>query len=319
MPRAPLPRDWAALIALAVLWGSSFLFIKLALVSFSPASIVAGRVLVAAVVLFALLMASGARRPGSWRDWQPMLVMALIGNLLPFMLIASAQQHIDSALAGVLMAIMPLFVLPLAHYFIPGARLTAGRVAGFVAGFAGVVCIIGPAALADASGNTTLWATLAMLGAALSYAVNSIYARRVGLQDPMLLAAGMLLIAGLFALPFAAADFAALAFAPPAPLAAVALLVLGLCSTGLATVLYFRIIQGPGPTFLSLVNYLVPAWAVLAGAWFLDETLALTSYAGLALILAGIALSEFGPRLRQTLRRRAAARPEPVRMATEDA
>ena len=312
MPRAANTGDWLALFTLTALWGTSFALNEVALASFSPAVMVAGRVLVASVVLFGFMRASGVTLPKTVREWIPMLVLAAAGNLLPFQLVAWGQQYIASSTAGVLMAVMPLFVLSLAHFFVPGARLTLFRVAGFIAGFAGVMLVIGFDSITNLDGNMALLGCLAVLAAAFSYSVNSIYARRLGSTNPIQLAAGMMVVSCLVALPQAAPDLGELA--DPALGSALALVFLGLFSTGTATLLYFRVIQGPGPTFLSLVNYLVPVWAVGTGAVFLGESLPLSVWMGLALILSGIAISEFGPRLRRS-------RPLPLapRAVTEDA
>lgn len=295
MPRAPHSGDWISLLALTVLWGSAFMLNEIALASLPPSVLVAGRILIAAALIYGYLRLTGNSLPAFGRAWSPMLVLALFGNVLPFHLIAWSQLHIDSSLAGILMAVMPLFVLTLAHFLVPGARLTPYRAAGFVVGFAGVVVIIGPDFARGPVGNLAFWGAIAALGAALSYSISTIYARRLGAGDPVRRSAGMLIVASLMSLPAAAIDLPAIT--TPGVGAAVALGILGLLTTGFATLLYFRIVQGPGPTFLSLVNYLVPAWAVLAGALFLDESLSPSIFAGLVLILCGIALSEIGPRV----------------------
>lgn len=294
MPSAPHLGDWLSLLALTVLWGSAFLFNELALASFPPSVIVGGRILIATLLIFGYLRLSGDALPRLGRAWLPMVVLAVIGNVLPFHLIAWAQQHIDSSLAGILMAVMPLFVLTLAHFFVPGARLTPYRVIGFVVGFAGVAVVIGPEFPRGLAGNAALLGAIAALGAALSYSVSTIYARRLGAGDPVVRSAGMLVAASLLAAPMALFDLSAVV--APSVASIVALIVLGLLATGFATLLYFRLIQGPGPAFLSFVNYLVPAWAVIAGAVFLDESISLSVFSGLALILGGIAISELGSR-----------------------
>lgn len=295
MPRAARIGDWVALFMLTAMWGTAFLFTELALAAFPPSVLVAGRIVVAALILFVYMRAQGIRLPASAPAWIPMLIMALLGNVLPFQLIAWAQQHIDSSLAGILMAVMPLFVLTLAHFFLPGSSLTPYRVAGFVVGFSGVVVIIGPEALDGLSDNTTLWGAIAVLAAALSYSVNSIYARRLGSADPVQLSVGMLVAASALSLPGAAVNAASVV--TPGIGAIAAMLVLGSLSTGVATVIYFRLVQGPGPAFLSIVNYLVPAWAVVAGAVFLGESISPMLYGGMLLILSGVALGEFGPHI----------------------
>ena len=247
------------------------------------------------------MRASGIQLPRFGRRWLPMLFMALMGNVLPFQLVAWAQQYIASSLAGVLMAMMPLFVLTLAHFFVPGSRLTPLRVAGFGMGFVGVIFVIGPDALREGGGGFALWGALAALAAALAYAINTIYARRLGAVEPVSLSAGILIIGSLLTLPGAIIDVPELA--TPTAGALLAVLFLGALCTGVATLMYFRLVQGPGPAFLSFVNYLVPAWAVIAGALFLDEALSSWAYAGLALILSGIALSEAGPAIKGRFRR----------------
>ncbi|NNF41318.1 MAG: DMT family transporter [Woeseiaceae bacterium] len=310
MPRAPRLGDWISLFTLTVLWGSAFLLNELALGSFSPQVLVAGRIVIAALVFLTYARVRGVTLPRSLSAWIPLLVIAVFGNVLPFNLIAWAQQHIDSSLAGILMAVMPLFVLTLAHFFIPGGKLTPFRVAGFVVGFSGVVVVIGPNIAGGLDGDLAFWGALAALGAAFSYALSSIYTRRLGAADPVRLSAGMLLVASALSAPAAVIDLPHLSL--PSAAAVLALLGLGLLSTGFATLLYFRLIQGPGPAFLSLVNYLVPAWAVAAGAVFLGESLSLSTVIGLALILCGIATGEFGPpaiRFLKSLRSNAALAP----------
>ncbi len=294
MPRAAHLGDWITLSVLTVLWGTAFFFNELALASFPPSVLVAGRIIIATTVLLLYLWARGIKLPTSGRAWVPMIVLAILGNVLPFRLIAWAQNHIDSSLAGILMSVMPLFVLTLAHFFLPGSRLTRARVAGFALGFSGVVLIIGPEALGGLTNNMALWGAIAVLGAAFSYSVSSIYARRLGATDAVQLSGGMLLAACLISMPGAVND--ASLVATPGTAALLSLGVLGLLSTGLATLLYFRLVQGPGPAFLSIVNYLVPVVAVLAGALLLDESVSSSVFAGMALILSGIALSELGDR-----------------------
>jgi drug/metabolite transporter (DMT)-like permease len=300
MPSAPKTGDWLALFVLTVLWGSAFLFNELALAAFPPTVLVAGRILIATAFICGYLRLAGETLPPLGRAWLPLLVLAVFGNVLPFHLVAWAQQYIDSSMAGILMAVMPLFVLTLAHFFIPGARLTPRRSIGFLVGFAGVVVILGPDSFQGAGNRASFWGALAALGAAFSYSISTIFARRMGPGDPLQRSAGMLIVASLLSMPAAFIELPLVT--SPSAVATVALGVLGLLATGFATILYFRLIQGPGPTFLSLVNYMVPAWAVIAGTMFLGESLSPTVMIGLALILAGIAFSELSSRVGQATR-----------------
>jgi drug/metabolite transporter (DMT)-like permease len=195
---------------------------------------------------------------------------------------------------------VPLFVLTIAHFLIPGGRLTRWRVVGFVIGFSGVILIIGPDAIGGIKSPAALWGAIATLGAAMSYAISAIYTRRLGPGDPVCRAAGVLIISSMLAMP--AAFVAVPDIVMPGVVAVMSLAVLGMIATGFATILCFRLIQGPGPAFLSLVNYLVPAWAVLAGIVLLGESISRTVMYGLVLILFGTALSEFGARIGPMLR-----------------
>lgn len=196
---------------------------------------------------------------------------------------------------------MTLFVVTLAHYFIPGQRLTGYKLSAFAVGFGGVFLVIGPDFGDVGWSDAQLWAMLAALAAAFSYAAGSVYARRIGEQGPLSLAAGTLLVSAAFTGAIAVPQVDAIQW-PVSLESAAAIAVLGAIATGRSTVLFFRLIQGPGPGFLSIVNYLVPAWAVLVGAVFLGEPLSGTMLGGLALILAGIAVSEAGHRLTDILR-----------------
>jgi len=283
---------WLLLFALVAMWGSSFMFTKIAVAAIAPTDLVAGRFVLASATLLTVLAATRRRLPGSARLWLFILAMALMGNCVPFWLISWGQQRIDSGLAGILMAIMPLTTAMLAHFFVAGERLNRYKAAGFVLGFVGIVVLMGPAVLLELSGSgTVLLSQLAVLGGALCYAVNTIVARHRPQSDALVAAAGVALVACLIMTPVSALTGLPEPSAIPA-MAAIALAVLGIVSTATATVVYFKLITLAGPSFLSLINYLIPAWAVLMGMLFLGERPAWTALAGLALILAGIALAE---------------------------
>ena len=287
---------WILLLALVAMWGSSFMLTKVAVSALSPSSVVAGRVVIATVILGIAMVFLGRRLPRWGRHWVFFIAMAVMGNCLPFWLISWGQRGIDSGLAGILMAVMPLATLVLAHVFVEGERLTAARAAGFATGFAGVVVLIGPEAVMEVAGaGSHLLSELAVLGGALCYAVATIIARRRPDSDALVAATGVAIAASVIMAPMAMATAAAAGGplespVPAASLAAVA--ILGVVSTALATVVYFKLIALAGPSFLSLINYLIPLWAVLVGMAVLDERPDWTALAALALVLLGIALSE---------------------------
>ncbi len=284
------------------MWGSAFLLTKVAVSALPPETVVASRLVIAAVILTTLMLAMGKGLPGTRRHWLFFLAMAVMGNALPFWLISWGQQRIDGGLAGILMAVMPLTTLLLAHVFVAGERLNRARSAGFLLGFLGIVVLMGPEALLELRGSgTVLLSELAVLGGAVCYAINTIVARRRPADDPLSTAAGVVLLASAIMIPLALVG-------TPVPVAeipvnaAIAVGVLGVVSTALATVVYFRLVSAAGPTFVSLINYLIPLWALLGGVIFLDERPEWTALAALALILSGIALSEIKGRTKANRR-----------------
>jgi drug/metabolite transporter (DMT)-like permease len=296
--------EWGLLLALVALWGSSFLLVRVSLDAFTPVAVTAGRLAIGAGVLLLLLLFIGRRPPRSWRAWGFFTAMALVGNALPFFLIAWGQREIPSGLTGILMAVMPLIVLLLAHFLVAGERLTPRRLAGFSLGFVGVVVLTGPEAYSAMVGQQASFiAQLAVLGAAVCYGIAAIIARRGPVLHPVVTAAAVLAIASIMLGGFLLAAAlntggAGVAHASVGAGPAVAMLALGALSTGLATVVYFSLVARAGPTFLSLINYLIPVWAVVLGALALGERLPVRAFAALGLILAGVVLARWQSRSR---------------------
>ncbi len=288
-------KHWVLLLALTAMWGSSFMFIKLGVATVPPATLVASRLALGAVLLYAVMRMRGLALPPLGRRWLPFVALAIVGNCAPFYLITWGQQFIDSALAGILIAVMPLATLLLAHFFVAGERMTAGRALGFCVGFAGVVVLMGPTALAGLGGSALKVAAQAtVLAGALCYAINSIIARRSIATDFLVASTAVLIVAGALMVPVALVFDRPWALAPSAGSIA-AIVWLGIGPTALATILYFRLIAAAGPTFMAIVNYLSPVVALLAGVVLLGEEPGATAVAGLVLILFGIALSRRAP------------------------
>jgi drug/metabolite transporter (DMT)-like permease len=294
--------DWVLLLTLVGMWGSSFFFIEIALRSITPLTLVAIRIALGAILLFAAMRALDLPTPRDARRWGYFGVLALIGYCLPFLLIAWGQQSVDSGLAGILVGFMPLATLLLAHRFIAGEQVTAAKLTGFVLGFAGLAVLLGPEALREWRGaGTELLGQLACLGGALCYAGNSIVTKRMPPTHALVAAAWTTTLAAVLMLAVAVAFDDPLALEPDWPAVATCIW-LGIGPTAIATLVYFRLIARAGPTFMSLVNYMSPVVAVSAGVVFLDEPLRPSALAALALILVGIALAT-----RRDARRRARA------------
>ena len=285
-------KDWGLLAALVALWGSNFMFIKLGVEAVPPATLVATRLVIGAVILVAVVRMLGYTYPPVGRAWMPYLVLAIVGNCMPFWFISWGQKSIDSALAGILMAIMPLATLLLAHFFVTGEHMTRWRVAGFALGFLGIVALMGPAAFAGLGGSPIeILAQLSVLAGALCYAVNGVLIRVTLKGDVMVASAAIIALAAAVSVPIALVLDRPWELTPSAS-DIVILTWIGIGPTAVATLVHLKLIASAGPTFMSLINYCIPVVALFIGVTLLGEEPGANAYAGLLLILSGIALSQ---------------------------
>jgi drug/metabolite transporter (DMT)-like permease len=282
-------RYWPLLVVLASLWGSSYLFIKVGVEGgLSPSALMCGRTLLAGSLLFAYLAATlGGRRALSElrAAWRQCAVLGVVSNAVPFWLIAWGEQYVDSGVAAIAQATVPLFTIVLGLRFLPHEPLTRTRWLGLALGLVGVGVLTG---LHPGGGWLAVAGTLAVVLSSLSYGIGGVVGQRSisGTSGPVL-ATGAVLAGALFLAPFAALDFPERVPDGDALLSLVALAVLG---TALAQLLFYRLVRFYGTRRASLVTYLMPGFALLYGAVLLDEPLTVAALAGLALILAGVAL-----------------------------
>jgi len=233
----------------------------------------------------------GLNLPADHHWWLRFVFLSLLGNLVPFTLISWGQLRIASSQAGLLMALVPISTLVLAHFFVEYERLTPQRVLGVIAGFFGVAALVGGEALAGL-GGPSFPAQLAIVAATFSYALNNVYTKRLPRHNGLVIATGSLIVGALISLPFS------LLLERPwelqidtGPLLAV--IALGVFSTGLATWVYFLVVSNCGPNFLSLINYIIPAMSFAAGVLLLSEPANSWQFIGLIAICAGIAISQY--------------------------
>jgi drug/metabolite transporter (DMT)-like permease len=284
--------EWSLLIALAVIWGTGFAFISVAVRTLPPASVVALRLAIASAVLLFVQVRRAVPVPRDKRAWARFTLLAFVGNLAPFTLISWGLQTVESGVAGIMMSTMPLCTVALAHFFVPGERLTGSRVAGFGLGFAGVLVLLGPGALQALAGDAhTVLREVALFAGAVCYAVNAVLVRRMPATPPLVLSTCTLLPAALAMLPVALVVDRPWTLSPSGASVAAAVW-LGLISTALATLWFFRLIAAAGPTFFSLINFIIPPTAVLTGVVALGERLPPTAYTALALVFAGLLLGQ---------------------------
>lgn len=280
------PVEWGMLVLLAALWGGSFLFNGIALRDLPTLTIVALRVGLAAVVLWGIVFVLKRPLPTQPHLWLAFLGMGFLNNVLPFSLIVWGQHAITSGLASILNATTPLCTVAVAGIFLRDEPMTKPKLLGLLIGFAGVIVMIGPTAMAGVAQDEL--AALACLGAALSYACASVFGRRFrhfGV-DPVVVATGQVTGAFVMLAPFA------LIFHGPwvAPQMATIGAILGLAvlSTALAYMLFFSILARAGATNISLVTFLVPVFAIALGGMVLGEQIQSVQILGMGLIGMGL-------------------------------
>lgn len=280
---------------LGVTWGAAFLVIELALPGITPFWLAAARISFGTVLTVIIWVARGARlfvRPLDTAQRINLVFIAVLSSAAPFMLLSWGQQYVTSGFAGVSMASVALIVLPMAHFLIPGERMTWRRLAGFLIGFAGVVLLIGDQVFASSGASLELFGRLACLAAAACYAISSVQMRRLPAVDPVGLSAILLGIGAICVIPVAWAVEGPPPMVDNQTLLAVGFL--GLVPTAAANLLRVTVVRTAGPVFMSLVNYQVPIWSVLLGALILGEALPPSLMWAMMLILAGVGLSQFG-------------------------
>jgi len=277
------------LLTLSAIWGASYLFIKVGDRELEPATMMTARLLLAAALLLAYLVATSGGREAARElraAWRPCVVLGAINAAIPFWLVGWGEKHVDSSVAGIAQATVPIFVLLLGLRFLPHDRVSVARVAGIALGVLGVVVLAG---LDPGNGLGVVAGTLAVVLSSASYASGSIYGQlRVHDVRGPVLAAGSMLVGGLIMLPFGLAQ---LPSEVPSwkPLASVA--ALAVVGTAAAQLLLYRMLRLYGSARTTLVTYLMPCFALLYGVALLGEPLTAAALGGLALILAGVALA----------------------------
>ena len=306
--RSMNPTEWSLLLLLSVIWGGSFFFTGVAVKELPPFTIVAARVGLAALALLIGLRLAGISMPRAPEIWLAFFGMGLLNNMIPFSLIVWGQGTIASGLASILNATTPLFGVVVAHLLTRDEKMTGGRLAGTIIGFAGVALMIGPSALSGIGSH--FMAEIAILGAALSYSFAGVYGRRFKAMgiNPIVTATGQISASAMLMIPLALVIEQPWTLAAPGLPTMAALVAIALISTALAYILFFRILASAGATNIMLVTFLIPVSAILLGWLFLDEVLAPQHFIGMATIVAGLVLIDgrlprrlFGPSTRNPM------------------
>ena len=287
MTSQPSTANWISIFALGLIWGGTFMVVSIALRGYGPITVACARTTLGAFALLGIMFA--LRRP--LPSPQAMRAIAIIGPLntaLPFMLLSWGLQYVPSAFAGISMAILPLFVLPLAYFF-SDETLNLRRVIGVMFGVVGAIVLIGPGVLRIGTGMEP-WGQIACLLATLSYSISSILTRRCPPVDSITMAAFTLMFGSIIMIPLMI-----MIEGIPTPTtreSTLAIIVLGLVPTAFAAYLRILVVRTAGSVFMTNVNYQVPLWSVLFGAVVLDENLPIEFFIALGIILAGLAISQ---------------------------
>lgn len=281
-------KDWLAFILLGTVWGSSFLWIKIAVQEVGPILLVAMRLLFGILALSLVVAYKRPAFPGERRMWINLTMLGIINNAIPYTLISWGEKYIDSAVAAILNSTAPLFTMIVAHLFLSDDRMTNRRVVALLMGFVGVFVLFSRDLSGGPSG--TLLGQAAVLLAAISYAFASVFARRTtqGLS-PFVQALVPLLGADLLLWTLAPIVEAPLAL-PQLPLTWVAIIWLGVMGVALAFILYFYLLHSVGPTRTVLVTYIFPLVGVVLGVIFLNEKLDWQLLVGAVLVIASVVL-----------------------------
>jgi drug/metabolite transporter (DMT)-like permease len=293
----PTRTDWLLLLAIGVMWGTSYAFIKLGVETLPTFTLIASRLGIGLALLVTVVVAARQAPPPPGRIYVHLAVMATVNIVIPFTLITWAEQSVDSSVAAVLNGAVPLIVIVLAALVFHDEPITLNRLVGIVVGYVGVIVLVLPGLLA-AAGGSEVTGEIALLGSTLAYAIGAVYARRniKGLR-PM--------IPAVFQVGFAFVMIGALALTTENPFAVqwngdavLAVVWLGLLGSGMAYLIMFRLLSRIGATATSQLAYLLPVVGIISGAVMFGEAVDARILVGTGLILGGVTLvnSKWGER-----------------------
>ena len=280
--------NYFLLVILGIIWGSSYMFIRIAVAEVPAVTLVASRLVLASLILLVVLRALGRPLPRDRRLWKAYAVMGLLSGALPYVLISWGEQYIHSSLAALLQATMPIFTVILALFLAAEERLSLSTVLGVLLGFAGVAVLMLPDLRQGL--RASLLGQLAIVASSLSYAGAAVFARNhLRGQPPLTSTMGQLTTGALFTLPLSLLIDRPFTLAPSLP-ALASWLALTILGTVVAYVIYYALIQRTSATFVSTVTYVIPIVGLLLGAIVLDEPVTINLLISTVLIIAGVLL-----------------------------
>ncbi len=281
----PIARELLFLALLSTLWAASYTFIKIGVETMPPITFIALRTLIAGLLLYVVIRLRGLRLPTDFATWRLFFIQACINSVLPFTLIAWAEQSIDAGLAVILNATTPIFTFLLTALVIRHEPVSGRKLFGTIAGMTGVCLIIGVEALSGA--GEAIWSQLAVLTAAFSYACAAIFSKNFKGLDPVMPAAGSLICGAVLLLPVSLIVDRPWTLSPSAA-SLTALVCLSVFSTALAFMIYFRLMQTFGSVGTTSQAYLRVPVGVAIGMAFLGEMPTPAMWVGLVCVIAGV-------------------------------
>ena len=285
--------NWILLLLLSAIWGGAFTLNKYALQAYNPEILVTGRLLVAAIVLVIFVLIFFKKVEIKASDWKYYLFMSVIGIVAPFLLISYGQMGIDSSLAGILMSTMPISTLILSHFFLDDEKMTKMKLIGFIIAFIGIVILIMPGKAAlEISLIDGLYSEFMVISGAILYSFAAVYGKRYKITNPLNASTGVTLYSAVIMTIYLAFNTSLIPYDFGSTSHITAVLILGIFCTAIATIIYFQILQSSGATFISMMNYLIPVWAILFGVLFFDEIALWNYFLGLLVVIFGIQLSQ---------------------------
>ncbi len=283
-------KHWIIFITLGIIWSSSFLWIKIAIEEMGPMTLVAYRVLFGLLFGIAVILIQREKMPRTLKAWTPLLVLGLTNVAIPFFLISWGEKTIDSGVASILDATVPLFTIVVAHFLLHDDKMTVQKVVGLLIGFAGVVVLMSKD-IGSSAGS--LLGQGAVILASAFYAGSSIYARKFTEDTPGIFRSMGPLVSATAVMWLASFFFEAPVHIPDQSIIWIALLWLGILGSGAAFVMLFYLIHEIGPTRTTMVTYLFPLGGVTLGVIFLHETLTWEIVVGAVLILASLVVANW--------------------------
>jgi len=286
-------KHWLVFILLGAIWSSSFMWIKIAVQEVGPITLVAFRASFGLLFGIVVIAIQRVRLPRTFKAWAPLLLLGLTNLAIPFVLISWGERSIDSAIAAILDATVPLFTILMAHFLLHDDKITTPKLLGMLAGFAGIILLMSKDIGASPS---SLLGQAAVIVASMFYAVSAVYARKVTEETPAILRSAGPLVSATAAMWLGTFLFESPVKIPQTGITWLALLFLGVLGSGLAFVLLYYLINEIGPTRATMVTYLFPLGGVILGVTILHERLTWQVMAGGAIIIASLVIANWTPR-----------------------